>query len=189
MGVFEYVSVLTSIIVGLGIAHLLRGVASLVQHPGRYKSYWIHLLWVAFMFFQAIFWWWWEFAFESLEVWTFQLYLFVLLYAVLIYLLCALLFPSDLDGYSGYEEYFMSRRRWFFGIFTVYMLVDQLDTWLKGAEYYASLGVEYPITSFLYIAGSVIGILTVNRRYHAAYAVVALAYQIEWAIRSYSTMG
>jgi hypothetical protein len=38
MGVFEYVSVLTSIIVGLGIAHLLGGVAGLVQHPGRHKS-------------------------------------------------------------------------------------------------------------------------------------------------------
>ena len=189
MGVFEYVSVLTSIIVGLGIAHLLRGVAGLIQHPGRHKSDWIHLLWVGFMFFQAIFWWWWEFAFESLEGWTFQLYLFVLLYATLIYLLCALLFPSDLEGYAGYEGYFMSRRRWFFGIMTMYFLADFLDTWLKGAEYFASLGLEYPITSSLYIVGSVIGMLTMNRRYHAAFALIAFVYQIEWAFRSYSTIG
>lgn len=189
MGVFEYVSVLTSIIVGLGIAHLLGGVAGLVQHPGRHKSYWIHLLWVGFMFFQAIFWWWWEFAFESLGTWTFQLYLFVIFYAILIYLLCALLFPSDLEGYSGYEEYFMSRRRWFFGLMTTFFLVDLWDTWLKGAEYFASLGLEYPIQTSLYIVGAVIGMLTMNRRYHAAFALIAFVYQIEYAFRSYSTIG
>ena len=47
MDIFEYISVLTSIIIGLGIAHLLRGVASLVQHPGRHRIYWVHLVWVA----------------------------------------------------------------------------------------------------------------------------------------------
>ena len=66
-GVSEYVSVLTSIVVGLGIAHLLHGVATIVQHLGRRRIYWVHLTWVAFMFFQAIFFWWWEFALESLE--------------------------------------------------------------------------------------------------------------------------
>ena len=60
MGVFEYVSVLTSIVIGMGIAHLLRGVARVIQHRGRGTSDWVHLIWVAFMFFQAIFFWWWE---------------------------------------------------------------------------------------------------------------------------------
>ena len=38
MGMFEYIAVLTSIIVGLGITHLLKGVARLVQHPGRVQT-------------------------------------------------------------------------------------------------------------------------------------------------------
>ena len=33
MGMFEYVAVLTSIILGLGITHLLQGAAHLIQHP------------------------------------------------------------------------------------------------------------------------------------------------------------
>jgi hypothetical protein len=37
--------ILTSIIVGLGNAHLLRGLAELVQHPGCHEAYWLHLLW------------------------------------------------------------------------------------------------------------------------------------------------
>jgi hypothetical protein len=185
MGVFEYVSVLTSIIVGLGIAHLLQGIATIVQHPGRRRIYWVHLLWVASMFFQAIFFWWWEFALESLEQWTFQVYLFVLFYAFLIYMLCALLFPQDLEGYDGYEDYFMSRRSWFLGLLAVYFLVDFWDTWLKGADYFASLGLEYPISQGLLAFGCLVGIATANRRYHAVFAVSVLVYQVSWAFRNY----
>jgi hypothetical protein len=34
MEIFEYVAVLTSIVIGLGITHLLQGVARIIQHPG-----------------------------------------------------------------------------------------------------------------------------------------------------------
>ena len=53
----------------------------------------------------------------------------------------------------------------------------------------AGLGLEYPIQTSLYIVGCVIGMLTMNRRYHAAFASIAFVYQIEWALRSYGTIG
>jgi hypothetical protein len=189
MGVFEYVSVLTSIVIGLGLAHLLRGVATIIQHPGRQAPDLVHLVWVAFMFLQAIFFWWWEFALESLQVWTFQLYLFVLFYAFIIYLMCALLFPSDLDDYSGYEDYFMSRRAWFLGLLAVSVVIGFWDTWLKGAEYFDSLGLEYLISQAGYIVLCLVGIWTANRRFHTGFAVAALLYQVSWALRDYSTIG
>lgn len=185
MGIFEYVSVLTSIVVGLAIAHLLKGVAGIVQHPGRRRIYWVHLVWVASMFFQAIFFWWWEFALESLEQWTFQVYLFVLFYALIIYMLCALLFPQDLEGYDGYEDYFISRRSWFLGLLAGFFLIDYWDTWLKGADYFASLGPEYVLSTGLIIVGSLVGVATANRRYHAGFALLVLAYQVSWAFRYY----
>ena len=61
MELFEYVAVLTSIIIGLGMARLLSGLTRLIQHPEHAKPYWIHLCWVAYMFVYAVFWWWWEF--------------------------------------------------------------------------------------------------------------------------------
>ncbi len=188
MGIFEYVSVLTSIVIGLGMAHLLSGVAGLVQHPGRYKTYWVHLLWVAYMFFQAIFWWWWEFRLEVLETWTFQIYVFVIFYAFIVYLLCALLFPSDLEGYSGYSDYFLSRRTWFFGLLAAAFLVDLADTWLKGPDYFASLGLEYLISTVLFLTLCLGAIISPHRRFHAGFAVVALLYQVSWAFRGYSTI-
>src|SRR3954467_1167590 len=61
MEMFNYVMVLASVIIGLGITHLLQGVGGIVQHPGREKTYWVHLLWVAATFLRAMFWWWFEF--------------------------------------------------------------------------------------------------------------------------------
>lgn len=188
MGMFEYVSVLTSIIVGLGLAHLLQGVARIAQHPGRRVTSWIHLMWAAAMFFIAVFWWWWEFRFIEVEVWTFQLYLFLLSYAVLIYFLCALLFPADLEGYEGFEDYFLSRRVWFFGCFALSMVIDFADTLLKGAEYFASLGPEYVIATTVQMVLAGVAMVTKSRRFHGAFAVIALVYQLSWALRYYGTI-
>ena len=48
------------------------------------------------MFLTAGFWWW-EFSYREITTWTLRLYFFVLGYALLIYLICALLFPRDID--------------------------------------------------------------------------------------------
>ncbi len=95
MEMFEYIAVLTSIIIGLDMAQLLLGLTRLIQHPEQAKPYWVHLCWVFYMFVFAVFWWWWEFKLGAIEVWTFGVYLFVIFYAFLVFLLCSLLFPTN----------------------------------------------------------------------------------------------
>jgi hypothetical protein len=189
VGIFEYISVLTSIIIGLGIAHLLRGVAGLVQHPGRHKVYWVHLVWVAYMFFNMIFWWWWEFNLGKLEIWYFPNYLFVLLYAVVLYLACALLFPSDMEDYAGFEDFFISRRAWFFGLIAATNVIDVYDTWMKGAEHFESAGTPYLVLTSVNLVLAISAAITSNRFFHAIVAVTALAYQVQWAFSFSYVMG
>lgn len=188
MEMFEYIVVITSIIIGLAVTDLLKGVAQLIQHPGRRPVYWVHLLWVAYMFLTAVLWWWWEYRYREIETWTFQLYFFVLVYAFVIYLACALLFPRDLADYGGYRDYYYSRRRWFFGLLAARFPIDIADTAFKGAEHFASLGVEYLIAVGTLSTLAVIAAVTRNERYHATFAVVALAYQVYWALRMLQTI-
>jgi hypothetical protein len=75
MDAFEYISILTSIIIGLGLAQLLLGVSRIIQHPDEEKPYWVHLSWVLTMFMYSVFWWWWEFNLNEIEIWTFGAYL------------------------------------------------------------------------------------------------------------------
>jgi len=185
---FEYVMVLASIIIGLAITHLLQGVARLVQHPRRAPVYWVHLGWVLYMFLSAVFWWWWEFRLQSIQEWTLQLYLFVLGYAFLIYLGCALLFPADLEGYEDYRSYFYSRRAWFFGLQATWLSVDLADTLLKGTAYFASFGLEYPIATISQIVLCIVAAITRNERFHAAFAVGMFLYMLYWSLRYFATV-
>ena len=188
MNMFEYVMVLASIIIGLGLANLLQGVATIAQHPTRKKPYWVHLVWVAYAFILTVFWWWWEFAFHNARGWTFELYLFVLGYAFVMYLICALVFPSDIDEYRDFKDYFYARRAWFFGLQLVYLSIDFLDSWLKGPTHFFSLGVEYIVASLLQMVLCGVAIFTRNERFHAVFAVAMLLYQVSWASRLYGTL-
>jgi hypothetical protein len=188
MNLFEYVMVLASIVVGLGITHLLQGVLDIIQDQKR-RIYWVHLVWVACIFIQAVFWWWWEFRFSEVATWTFPLYLFVVGYAFLLYLICGLLFPKDLEPYGGdFKTYFYARRAWFFGALVTFTALDLLDTLLKGVQYFLSLGLEYVVATSLLIVLGIVAAIVRSERFHGAFAVALFVYQIAWALRFFFTV-
>ena len=63
MDLYSHIKVLFSILLGLGVSHILRGLARIVQHPKQYRVYWVHLVWSLFLFLYLIHFWWWSFAF------------------------------------------------------------------------------------------------------------------------------
>jgi hypothetical protein len=156
MELYLHIRVVVSILVGFSLTHLLRGVARIVQHPGREKVYWVHLVWVGFMFIYLITFWWWEFRLEQIPTWTLPLYVFVILYGVLLYLLCALLFPDDVKEYNGYRDYFYSRKGWFFGVLAALWIVDFYDTVIKGPSRLQAVGIEYTVRAVVYLGCSLI---------------------------------
>jgi hypothetical protein len=184
---YLHIRVVISIIVGLCITTLLNGFARFVQHPKRAKVSILHLGWAASLLLSVIHFWWWEYRLTLVEQWTFATYFFIILYAILFYFLCTLLFPSDLKDYSGYEDYFLSRRKWFFGFLAATFIADVVDTTLKGSAYLHSFGIEYPIR----IAGSLalccIAMFTRNRRMQFVLLAVSLLYQVSFILRLYST--
>jgi hypothetical protein len=184
---YQHVRVVISIIVGLCITTLLSGFARFVQHPKRDKVSILHLGWAASLLLSIIHFWWWEFRLTLIQQWTFSIYFFVILYAILFYSLCTFLFPSDLRDYSGYEEYFLSRRKWFFGFLAATYVADIIDTSLKGSVYLHSFGMEYPIRIVLGLAVCAIGIAVRNRRVQLGLLAVSLVYQISFIVRLYNT--
>ena len=188
VGMFEYIVILTGVIIGLALTHLMQGIAKIIEDPGRVRIWWVHLGWVAYLFVNAVFWWWWEYRLRLTTEWTFQLYVFVLTYAVLIYLTCAVLFPSDFSALSDFKTYFMSRRRWFFGLLIAWVGIDLIDTWAKGPAYFASLGIEYPIAQAGLALFAFIGILSSRERVQVAIWVVVAAYQASRIVRFFDTV-
>ena len=188
MEFFNYVMVLASVIVGLAVAHLLQGVAKMVQQPERAKLYWVHLLWILLMFHNALFWWWWEFALTDIRQWTFELYVFVLYFAVLLYVICAILVPSTLGHYADYRAYYYSRRRWLFGLLFAFSLFDFIDSAVKGWTHLIALGWPYYASVAVRSALLLVAMKTRNERVHAAIVILFIANLILLAFLNFHTM-
>ena len=46
MGVFEYLGVILSVIMGLGVTHILAGLSKTIHKRKTVKPYWVQAMWV-----------------------------------------------------------------------------------------------------------------------------------------------
>ena len=171
MSQFEYVAVLISIIAGLALAQILRGVGRMVTDKNGPAPYWVHLIWTLYLFLYIVAFWWWEFRLDTVE-WSLSLYLVIITYATLLFFASLVMQPGSLHGVDSYKDYFFLRRRWIFSLIIAVSLWDFLDTYVKGSGYFEGLGAVYPLIFAMVIIGSAIAIVTSNERYHKTFAVV-----------------
>ena len=183
-----HVRTVISIILGLSMARLLNGVAGLVQHPKKEHLWWLHLCWVAYMLVSITAFWWWEFQLAQVRALTFETYIFLIAYTAMLFLLCSLVFPTEISEYDGYRDYFMSRRAWFFGLLGTTYLMDVVDTGLKGPEHFASLGPEYPVRIAALFVLCLVACVVRNLRFHAVFAVGGLVYLVSYIARHYGSL-
>lgn len=180
---FPHIRIVIGMVIGLAIARLLTGIARLIQHPKRYRVSLIHLLWVFSLLAELALFWWWEFALSRLPSLTFGTFIFLIVYALTLFLLCALLFPEDLDEYADYEDYFLNRRRWFFGLFALIFVLDVVDTALKGPARWNHYSADYLIQVPLGLGLCLVASLWANKRLQLAMALLHITYQVYWTAR------
>jgi hypothetical protein len=180
--------VLVGVVVGLGLTNLLKGFAGIIEHPRQKPVYWVHLAWALFMFIYLIHFWWWEFRYAETARWTFLTFMFIVVFALLLFLLSSLVFPESMSGHANYCDYFYTRRAWFFGLLAATFVIDLYDTWLKGADYFHRLGTEYLLRNSLFAALCIVAVFTRDRKFHGAYVTAALVYQASWILRMYNVL-
>jgi hypothetical protein len=185
-----YTTVMTvvAMIVSASMGRLLNGLAKFVQHPGMLRVFWPHVGWAVSMLVFLLHFLWWEINLRSVASIDFVFYAFVTFYCCLLFFLCNLLFPDTLAEYTGYEDYFMSRRKVFFGLLAFAYVVDLIDTAMKGQSYFWSFGLEYPIRNCVYVVLCIAAIFIANRRFHMIFAGAGLIYQLSWIVRAYDIM-
>jgi hypothetical protein len=186
---FTHVRIVLGMVIGLGITRMLAGLAGFVQHPGRYRVSLLHMLWVGSILLELVLFWWWEFGLSRIPAWSFGVYLFLIGYAVVLYLISALLFPDNIAEYAGYEDFFIRRRRWFFGLLAAAFVLDVVDTLIKGTEHWSQLSGDYLVQVPIGLALCLIAYISARRGVHIALASVHILYQSYWIGRVVYTMG
>jgi hypothetical protein len=180
---FDYLGVLLSIVLGLALTHVLFGVAHIIQMRRSIRAYWVQLVWAmnVLMYVLAVWWgmsWW-----RHLPVWRFEEFLFLIGYAIVVFMFAAVLFPVRFGEGFDCEAYYFANRRWFFGLLALALLLDIPETLAKQTAGLRAVPVQYRIFIPFALALAGTGFLSGNRRVHA---VICVAFLL--ALLSYETL-
>ena len=95
MTVFEYVMVLTSILIGLAIAELLSGIVRILRSEFKENIFVPQLLWALYIFLHILLIWWSRWDLKDSIDWNFIQLLLSLIGPIILYILAGLIFPLN----------------------------------------------------------------------------------------------
>lgn len=92
---FEYVSILVSIILGLGITQILSAFSDLLYHFKKITFYYPHSIWIGFVLFLHIQDWFVTYQLKDKTVWRLPELFFILLYPISLFIAAKMLLPTN----------------------------------------------------------------------------------------------
>ncbi len=120
MSLFEFLMVLLSLIVGLGIAEVLTGTARTIRWRQGVQLYWVHSVLVVTVFIALVQQWWEIWGLRNTPEWTFPGLLMMLGGPAGLYLIAHLIFPEPMEGADFREFYYGPMRPiWWIAFATV----------------------------------------------------------------------
>ena len=123
---FEYVVVLISLILGLGIAQLLNGLADMLAHYKKTKFSVAHTLYVIVVFLVFCQDWFYTYQYsKQIEHWTLSIILSLLIFPIALFLLARFLFPTgSRSRETDMVAYFEENWRWFYALFSLTIVIS-----------------------------------------------------------------
>ena len=172
MDAFSYLSVLLSVVLGLALASLLTGFASMVRARARIAIYWPLAAQMALLFLLQVQMWWAFFGLREVGHWSFTEFLVVLMQTVLVYLATAILVP-DMGGDSPIDlkECYYREARWYFGALLLVILDSLAKNFLVTGHFQNGIDLAGHVA---FIGVCVTGIATRRERIHKIIAIAAL---------------
>jgi len=130
-GAFSYLSVLLSIIIGLGMSHLLGAMVRLTHHRSRITFYWPSIAWAASLFLLFTLIWWADFNLTRHEYWTYPIFLCTLSIPAALYAASGLVLPdAGLQDWYDMRTAYDANRRWLFALIALAIALSFVQTYL-----------------------------------------------------------
>lgn len=165
MSLFEFLMVMVSIIIGLGIGELLTGVARQIRNRSSVRHYWVHSTLIATGFIALLQQWWEFWSLADVAQWTFIGAVMMLSGPIGLFLMSHLVFPEQMRDVNMREYHHGPMRPVFWiGCATV-ILASTFRPIVLGGNLFALDNA----TSFVGVAG--FAMLAMSRR-HVVHAVI-----------------
>jgi hypothetical protein len=169
---FGYLSVLLSIILGLAITQVLKGVRGLLLSRTRVIIYWPTLLLAGLLLLMCVQAWWTMFLMREMTNWTFVKFAIVLLQTIITYMLTAIVLP-DFFGERPVDlhEHYFEHRSLFFGLLILLLLVSLSKDFVLEGHMTDNVNLGFHVA---FIAIASVAAITRREWYHKTMAVVSV---------------
>jgi hypothetical protein len=127
MTIFEYLMVIVSIILGLGITQLLRGFSKVARSGSRSAVVILFGIYVFVFHIQA---WWALWDLRVFEHWNLGYFAFLVSIPCLLFACSELLFPMATTSETDWKAHYQSVRVWFLGALATLSTIAMLETWV-----------------------------------------------------------
>lgn len=117
---YSHVVVVMSILLGMSITQLARGVAQTYRTRKRVKPYWLHSAWMALLVLLSFVLWWTYWGYRGIADWDFFRFVLYLAPTTVFYFVASIAFPDPTDPVTDLREYFFANRVGFFGTLALY---------------------------------------------------------------------
>lgn len=185
MSVFEYASTILSIVIGLGVAHLLGGVSNIIRFARQLRIYWVLVGWIVVIVLVHIGWWYAVWTGMRTDELSFWMFLIPFLVSMLLYTTARLLTPDfDPKDLPDLHQHFQEVRVAFFILLTLMFVVAMLFSLVWAPPDLSALGsVEWALGVIL-MGLCLSGALVRDDRFHATLVIVwAVIYLAQQAIQ------
>lgn len=135
MSRFEYLSVLISIVLALGMGEVTVAWGRLLQNRERVQFSWLHVFWSAFIVLLIIQFWWGFWNYRVIEIWSFAALVLVVVEAIVLVLCAIVLTPTaGIEPVDLEALYFRSARPFFLLGVILMLLFTVSDTLIMGVS-------------------------------------------------------
>ena len=172
MDPFGYLSVLISIVLGLGITQLLMGFSRWLEQRRAIQAFGPAIAWAGFLLLVHFQTWWSMYGLRGYTDWTVLQFSMVLLQPIVLFLLAVLVFPSANSPLKNPRDHFFDQRPWFFGLLLALIIVSLLKDLVRSGALPVAANVGF------HVAGIVVGVLGLalkNERTHRWLAYFAFS--------------
>jgi hypothetical protein len=158
---FSYLSVLLSIILGLGLTQVLTAAGGLIRHRERVRGDWLPLLWAALLLIIYVQVWWAMFGLRFQREWTFVGFLAVLALPSALYVMAAVVLPAEIPAEGvDMRAYYARHHRWLFGCLLAVLVISVVKDVVVSGQLPSAVNLSFHAA----LAASCIAALLLPRR-------------------------
>ena len=185
MSRFEYLSVLISLVIALGISDSVSTWGRLLRVRERVHFYWLNIFWTIFVVIMMVQFWWGFWEFRVVEAWSLPGLLAVVAESLVLVLAGMSLLPDpDLSGAIDLRTHYFANCRLFFTLGAILLLMLTVVDALVGGQPFVHPENAVRLPAVILVA---MAAFFPNEKFHMAFTLLSVALFIVFVTVSYRT--